>query len=122
MYDGRSRYGDFRLEDKQWANLSSMPLYGAPVSVPGRAHDNSRPAEITPATSEQYKVALVAFTMGTFKPSDDLNATQVSFNLIFSILLGTCLEHRSPRNVVTLEKINSLRANAAAAAQAQAFS
>ncbi|KAJ8694098.1 hypothetical protein PTI98_009031 [Pleurotus ostreatus] len=107
VYNGRSRYGDFRLEEKQWASLSSMPLYGAPVSVPGRAHDNSRPAEITPATAEQYKVALVAFTMGTFKPSDNLNATQVSFNLIFSILLGTCLEHRSPRNIVTLEKINS---------------
>ncbi|KAF7426535.1 hypothetical protein PC9H_008904 [Pleurotus ostreatus] len=122
VYNGRSRYGDFRLEEKQWASLSSMPLYGAPVSVPGRAHDNSRPAEITPATAEQYKVALVAFTMGTFKPSDNLNATQVSFNLIFSILLGTCLEHRSPRNIVTLEKINSLRASAAAAAQAQAFS
>lgn len=115
MYDGRSRYGDFRLEESQWASIADLPRLGTPPVSAGRPSKDVKLVEMASSDSKEFSVALVAFTIGTFGTQ---SAPQVSFNLMFSILLGNWSERPEKTAFnVSLDRIATLRAQAATAAR-----
>ncbi|KAF9488594.1 hypothetical protein BDN71DRAFT_1436025 [Pleurotus eryngii] len=60
------------------------------------APDNSRATEIPSSGSKEFSMALVTFTIGVFTPKEDTLGIQISFNLMFSILLGTWSHKPAP--------------------------
>ncbi|KAF4583837.1 hypothetical protein EYR40_002332 [Pleurotus pulmonarius] len=116
VYDGRSRYGNFRLEESQWGDIANLPRLGTPPVSAGKPPKDVKLVEMASSTSKQFSVALVAFTIGTFGTSP-----QVSFNLMFSILMGNWSERPEQTAFnVSLDRMAVLRAQAAAAARQSA--
>ncbi|KAF9492832.1 hypothetical protein BDN71DRAFT_1432966 [Pleurotus eryngii] len=42
IYDGRSRYGNFRTKDRDWETIANLPRLGVPPSLPRRQPDYSQ--------------------------------------------------------------------------------
>ncbi|KAF9491824.1 hypothetical protein BDN71DRAFT_1592081 [Pleurotus eryngii] len=119
IYDGRRRHGNFRFEEQQWRDISTLPRYGVPPPPRGQQPDYTRAEELPPFEVDKFCVALIAFTIGTFNPKDNPTLVQISLNLHFAILLGFFNNTLPPRSV-SLQSLSSLRATAAAQARAAA--